>query len=83
MPKKWIVWENPETGGVSITKPAYADGGRLIEGHPLFGFSDQELLNHVIGKDVPKGATFLVIEDDHPSLKTIARDAMGIADFKV
>jgi prephenate dehydrogenase len=79
---KWIIWENPETGGVSITKPAYVDEARQIEGHPLFGFSDQELIDHVIGKDLPEGARFVVIEDNHPSLKTKTRDAMRIADFE-
>jgi hypothetical protein len=79
---KWIVWENPETGGVLITKPAYVDAGRLIEGHPLFGLSDRGLLDHVIAKDLPEGVAFVVIEDNHSSLRTIARDAMKLSDFK-
>jgi len=70
----FIVYDNPETGGIGVLVPVWDDPTRKIE-------DDNEFLDYIQLKDVPEGATsYRVLASDVAQLDRYFRSAWEWSD---
>jgi hypothetical protein len=72
-----IAWDNPETGNVAITIPAYDDPFRPPD------LNDKEFLDAVRLRTLPRGAEYIVIDVNEQPASRVFRQAWRIVDNKV